>query len=574
MYKIDTEKKVSIIALVLAGLGIISELLPMMVRSSLPNFAARIVYLVKPLNLQPWNIRSLTYFDNNSLMFLNFPNLVFCVTMLLAALFYVRSGYRETRLLRFSFSVIILSRLLSVFFLLVSTVMYSAESVKMILPVILSYAVCLAMVWLAYRSLFVIGTTKVLDTTLRPRTGHEPETIYEEASKSQRFAHLLFDTLFCFLILSPMILYFDKFWENLYRILKSDRAVLTVSFLIFRCIYYTFFESVLGATPGKFLTETRVIEANSDRRSSFGTIVGRTLARFIPFEPFSFLFGGNWHDAASGTRVVREKRTGVRARRYLWIPLVYIVSILFVVQGKNFYEKYQSYRENKKTFLRNVQTTETELNRWSNDLLIKMSELTYTSNSGDLYLKIESEKDTVVEATLVWVEKYNNYSTYQLEHYYEAEKEWLTRKTFSKKMLQKAVPQEYNAARSKNGIDLFNNGRSFVIDEVDRLYAPNLKDRGTGSLGDRNIFIEIYNSGWPGTITEINNRENDIEWQNELPQYIPSARNSWRDNVALRGIGSVNRPYRCEIVVTDSLDQKHMFLLEGKEFKRTITRTD
>jgi uncharacterized RDD family membrane protein YckC len=36
-------------------------------------------------------------------------------------------------------------------------------------------------------------------------------------------------------------------------------------------------------------------------------IIGRTFARFIPFEPFSVAFGSSnngWHDSLSGTRVV------------------------------------------------------------------------------------------------------------------------------------------------------------------------------------------------------------------------------------------------------------------------------
>jgi uncharacterized RDD family membrane protein YckC len=71
--------------------------------------------------------------------------------------------------------------------------------------------------------------------------------------------------------------------------------------------YYLFFEGLFQATPGKFITRTRVVDRDGNR-PSFGSIVGRTLARFVPFEPFSFFSSTQegWHDRWSGTRVVKK----------------------------------------------------------------------------------------------------------------------------------------------------------------------------------------------------------------------------------------------------------------------------
>jgi uncharacterized RDD family membrane protein YckC len=72
--------------------------------------------------------------------------------------------------------------------------------------------------------------------------------------------------------------------------------------------YYIIFEGAFGWTVGKLITGTRVIRFDG-RKPRFPQIVGRTAARFIPFEPFSLLGGGNgWHDSMSGTRVVRVRR--------------------------------------------------------------------------------------------------------------------------------------------------------------------------------------------------------------------------------------------------------------------------
>jgi uncharacterized RDD family membrane protein YckC len=73
--------------------------------------------------------------------------------------------------------------------------------------------------------------------------------------------------------------------------------------------YYIVLEGLTGRTVGKLLTGTRVV-TRTGGTPSFGQIVGRTFARFIPFEPFSFLGSSvqGWHDRMSGTRVVKVNR--------------------------------------------------------------------------------------------------------------------------------------------------------------------------------------------------------------------------------------------------------------------------
>lgn len=71
-------------------------------------------------------------------------------------------------------------------------------------------------------------------------------------------------------------------------------------------MYFVILEGLFKLTLGKLLTGTRVVNA-AGGQASFGQIIGRSFARMIPFEPFSFLFGDTttgWHDTLSGTRVV------------------------------------------------------------------------------------------------------------------------------------------------------------------------------------------------------------------------------------------------------------------------------
>jgi uncharacterized RDD family membrane protein YckC len=70
--------------------------------------------------------------------------------------------------------------------------------------------------------------------------------------------------------------------------------------------YFIVTEALFQRSLAKFLTGTRVVAADGGR-PTFGQIVGRSFARFIPFEAFSYLGGPNpvgWHDSLSKTRVV------------------------------------------------------------------------------------------------------------------------------------------------------------------------------------------------------------------------------------------------------------------------------
>jgi uncharacterized RDD family membrane protein YckC len=74
--------------------------------------------------------------------------------------------------------------------------------------------------------------------------------------------------------------------------------------------YYVFQEWAFGWTLAKLITGTRVVRLDGNKPKLPQTI-GRTLARFIPFEPFSVLFSDSklgWHDSLSNTRVVRVRR--------------------------------------------------------------------------------------------------------------------------------------------------------------------------------------------------------------------------------------------------------------------------
>jgi uncharacterized RDD family membrane protein YckC len=115
-----------------------------------------------------------------------------------------------------------------------------------------------------------------------------------------RFANLIIDRLICFVI-TIIVLYAIMVNGNKGF---SSLEVYFVAYLVMS-IYYVILESLSGQTIGKLITQTMVVNEDN-QKPEIGTIVGRTLCRFIPFNAFSFL-GENasgWHDTITNTRVI------------------------------------------------------------------------------------------------------------------------------------------------------------------------------------------------------------------------------------------------------------------------------
>jgi uncharacterized RDD family membrane protein YckC len=70
-------------------------------------------------------------------------------------------------------------------------------------------------------------------------------------------------------------------------------------------VYYTFFESIWARTPGKWLTYSKVVDANNNK-PNFTKIIIRSLIRVTIIDMFfiPFLNDKTLHDYASKTEVV------------------------------------------------------------------------------------------------------------------------------------------------------------------------------------------------------------------------------------------------------------------------------
>ncbi|NNF02039.1 MAG: RDD family protein [Bacteroidia bacterium] len=142
----------------------------------------------------------------------------------------------------------------------------------------------------------------------------EPIDIPEEkkfvlADNWKRFINLCVDNIFVsfmlIVILVALILagsvqenFLDSFMINIYLILGQ-------------VIFYTLMEFLLnGRTFGKYITGTKMLSTNGNK-ATFSQVFGRSWARIIPFEAFSFFGkpGKGWHDSMSGTMVIDIKKS-------------------------------------------------------------------------------------------------------------------------------------------------------------------------------------------------------------------------------------------------------------------------
>ena len=133
---------------------------------------------------------------------------------------------------------------------------------------------------------------------------------FQLASKGQRFVNYLIDGL---LIGIPVNLLFapkieiDPNYPG--QVDTSGYGTYYFLLIVIMLAYYAVMEKNLGKTVGKMVTNTRVVREDGGA-ISWGQAFGRAASRFIPFEPFSVLFGKDgvgWHDKFPATRVVKNK---------------------------------------------------------------------------------------------------------------------------------------------------------------------------------------------------------------------------------------------------------------------------
>ncbi|MCA1764072.1 MAG: RDD family protein [Flavobacteriales bacterium] len=135
------------------------------------------------------------------------------------------------------------------------------------------------------------------------------EKVYEDASKTKRFVNLLIDSI-VFYALAFLLGVFMAIASVDYLIDSNPLLFNVIIYALFVGVYFLLETSLNGKTVGKYITGTRVIMVDGQELKP-KNILGRSFARLVPFEAFSFLGSQptGWHDRWSGTRVIDEKKS-------------------------------------------------------------------------------------------------------------------------------------------------------------------------------------------------------------------------------------------------------------------------
>jgi uncharacterized RDD family membrane protein YckC len=144
-------------------------------------------------------------------------------------------------------------------------------------------------------------------SSMHPQISLEPLEVIP-VGKGLRFANYLIDMIVAQLAIGFMIGIFAVviLGDGSEEFLNSP--LLNLALFLCLPIYYILMEGIFGRTLGKLITGTVVVDGFGNK-PSFGKIIGRSFARLIPFEAFSFLgsTGRGWHDSLTDTYVVKSR---------------------------------------------------------------------------------------------------------------------------------------------------------------------------------------------------------------------------------------------------------------------------
>ncbi len=267
-----------------------------------------------------------SYYSINSLNFFVF------LLLLIGIVFYWLSKGKETRLVRFVLSIILLSSIVGFGYSIFRIFYY--ESYPYWLAVVLVNLLVKSIY--IYFIFFILNRFKMEKELVKGFDASQKDFQFSEneATNWQRMIHLALDTLICLSIFSFTAFdVFKGFLTKIYMV-AGEKVSLFVFYLIISLIYYLFFEYFFGSTPAKMLTELRVVNEKGDK-ASLKSLAIRSISRRIPFDSISFFSAQGWHDRLSETKVIQEKRTGIKGIYYFISMFLLIVSYFIFLFKQN-----------------------------------------------------------------------------------------------------------------------------------------------------------------------------------------------------------------------------------------------
>jgi uncharacterized RDD family membrane protein YckC len=503
------------------------------------------------------------WIDGNSL------RLLFSFTLFIGVIAFYVSKEKEIRILRFAFSVLFVEICFFVPMRLYFIFNYiKAYNLKDYAISFASLGLMIFVVYFLYKSMKYLNKLKVLDYETFVYT-ESTEISYFKTNNWQRLFHFIFDTII-FGIIAFQILYilirvelFNGFFGTIERQF-NPQMILALLVVVFGTLFYFTFEAVFQGTPGKFLTESRVVD-DEGLKVPVSTIFKRSLCRSIPFNSVSFLLKADWHDSFSYTEVYKEKRTGISGSSYfLLIPV-----LAFLLYGLNLWEakkeKDMYYEATAKTFEEKKSNVSEALKTIDTNTVLQLKNEEYSSRTE--FLKVENISNTTIEFSVLKLEN-ESYLRFAIEEAYEASKDTLKRIKINRADLQKMVLSDFKQSSDYNESDKTNfEGLSTIpelkgkyIETVLVLNSPNLQV-SESNFNETEVSLYLENKGISAEIISITSDDKNINWSvNTLPMRFQEY-----GTVYLRAEGKDIEGYKVRVSINDSLNKKFVYEISSTE---------
>lgn len=525
MKKLNTflETRAGDIALGLGTVGILAHLTIYLMSYSKIVGPFIIVYFQDPLrrflNLQGG-------YDVN----ISFLSLLFLFMLAVGGYHYKKSGGIDDRLMKFGFSLLAVTKLLQLISAVPNHLSYQAfaaanpsrvEGTVSTFGLILSLVIALVLFYVGFHIARWLVRRQEEEYVLEGIAETGQTTDHHPVPKIKRFVHLIVDLFLMFVIVWPAfrslvgyLMNGTMFFQSP-RLLSSDLVsnLLVASMAI---IYYLTFEGLFHATPVKFLTETRVVDAKTMAPPAFGTVFARTLCRRIPFNALSFLGNKGWHDSFSGTELLLEKKKGqVRFGHWIWllalvggyvaiIAYSYISEYIDDTRTSNLYDTAAAYR------------TESTLANLNNGDLLLLRKKGGDGRDDQLVVmvdKVTGEEVTGNQYQIIRDNRTNRYNRPNRSKFLEngVGQNWKMLDQVSISMNQ--IAEAFRKKGSRLPVTL--NNESYLLESIEDIDNPVFNNGGSSSQTTNGLRTSSYSVSYDARRVEIVSLkllEGKIEW--------------------------------------------------------------
>lgn len=501
-------------------------------------------------------------------------SLLFFVMMIVGAMLYKKSQTRDSRLLRFVFSILCVDSLLNLLILpfnyinsqniLKSNIFITVEELNINEYVLMGLSKIPIIIIAYYITKWVHEKHLVLFVNKQVNSKEE-KSLPMTVNKSVRFTHAFFDYLFSLFLVLPFIssVIITTIQEAGLSVLSNkmdNRWFLSIVLLAGLFVYYLIFEVLFKTTPMKFLTGTRVLDADTYKTPSIGKIIGRSIIRRIPFNSFSFLGEKGWHDSISETIVAKENDQGniIVSHKY-WAFVLF--AIYLVPLG------FHRYREAKLE----------KLFREESEAVFKdKSELLFEQlNQGDVIIGSVWKKG--IEYKCLKIIDTKNKDSIRVVQYGSESQYQLDRQTLIKNIDTQNLLSEDTLNLSRKDIhDLcfgnvnsINFGRNykFQFREIHDMDHPKIDRTGSSWDYSKEKDSAIYNFKYDLCqikILDIKHLEGDVEWVKDLTAFQSSYDENTKTGYFKIPVHKINKrkPFKAKFIMEYN-GERHTYMFRG-----------